>query len=149
MFHAANDWLKHNIAEQLLTKVRLTLLSNGALKHLLDKTSVFNKNCIRILEEVLASKENFLLNKPKCYITRRCCSQDLFNILVCSWFTNSSSEPLRSASHTDGRNIKTVTVLPPLKKPCKLLSNKKTVYLKGEVCVFDVVEELDDYRMFC
>ena len=49
VFNAANSWLKHNSEErskhaiELLSKVRLTLLSKDALRHLLNTNSSFKK----------------------------------------------------------------------------------------------------------
>ena len=61
VFNAADRWLSHNIkerskfAKELLMKVRLPLLSQHALRRILNKSSVFSKNpkCVALLRKVL------------------------------------------------------------------------------------------------
>ena len=61
VLNAAGNWLNHNIderskfARKLLMKVRLPLLSEAALKFILNKHTSFSKNseCDAILKQVL------------------------------------------------------------------------------------------------
>ena len=66
IINAATKWLQHNsedrskFAKQLLQTVRLPLLSDPALHHILDTNVSFTENneCVAILKEILANKEH-------------------------------------------------------------------------------------------
>ena len=86
VFNAADSWLSHDITERskyakdLLSKVRLPLLSIPALKNVLERVSSKYNDCSYIIEPVLNKKQQ--LNTTTCDITTRYCNQTNFNILV-------------------------------------------------------------------
>ena len=85
VFNAADSWLCHDITERtkyakdLLSKVRLSLLSIHALRRILDSVSSIYHECIDIIEAVLVKNQQ---NKTICKITSRYCNQTNLNILV-------------------------------------------------------------------
>ena len=91
VYHAAEYWLSYNIkerrnfAKQLLLTVRLPLLPDVTLKHLINNSSTFPKidECRKILNEVLNNKDNYYKNKSSVNYTSRYCNHESFNILVC------------------------------------------------------------------
>ena len=146
VFNAANDWLKQNseeqskCAKQLLLKVRLSLLSQYAIKYLLDEPSFFseNKECVKQLKETLAIKTRNLPNNKRGYYTSRYCYQNEFNVLLCGGYTKDPTtlktrKHFRSAHQTDWFNLNNVKDLPFMKNEKEFL---KAVCFKGEVYVF-------------
>ena len=91
IFNVVIAWLKYNkeerskYAKQLLQKVRLTLMTNHALKYMLECVSVFdeNLNFIEIITEVYEGK---LKNKLSSPYTNRYCSQNMFSFLICGGY---------------------------------------------------------------
>ena len=87
VFNALHNWICHDITErrkyakQLLSKVRLPLLSIPALKQVLDRVSSDYYECSNLIEAVLNRKK--LLNSNICNITSRYFNQTNFNILLC------------------------------------------------------------------
>ena len=138
VFDAANSWLKHKIeersryAKQLLLTVRLTLLSDQALKQLLDCSSSFTENneCVEILNAALENKKNFFHDKSSTH--SRYCNQNEFNVLICGGYDGRSNEVVRSARKIDA--MKNVQVLPSMAEKRRF---NKAVCLKGEVYVLD------------
>ena len=82
IFDAADAWISYNTedrskyAKSLLLQVRFPLLSDCALKHTLNKTSLFKqiKDCRKVIEDILKKKTIFL-NKSESYFTNRYCNQ--------------------------------------------------------------------------
>ena len=82
VFDAADAWISHKFEERsgyaksLLLQVRFPLLSDCALKYILNKESSFKQveECRTIIDDVLNNKLNYL-QKPKNYITNRYCTQ--------------------------------------------------------------------------
>ena len=124
VFNAASDWLKHNsierskYAKQLLLTVRLPLLSDDAIKYLLDNNSIMVKRdeCVNILKGALISKQNFLSTESSSYYTGRYCEQNMFNILLCGrsndYFRNTS----KSITQIDGKSFNCVKSLLKMNK---------------------------------
>ena len=136
VFNAVNTWLKHNskerskYAKQLLLKIRLPLLSEHALKYILDKVSPFSKKneLMYLLNEVMNKKQTAFQNN-----INRNCSQKKFNLLVYSGFNRKTRKYLRDIHQVNGNNFKIVKSLPLTALRRK---NSEAVCLKGEVYVF-------------
>ena len=94
IFNAVIAWLKHNsvqrikYAKQLLLRVRISLLSEHASKHILDKTSSFtenrkeNKECFNTMKDILLKINKLFHNKSSYKYTNRYCNQKELIILV-------------------------------------------------------------------
>ena len=86
--YAADAWLSHDAAERckfarrLLLRVRLHLLSDCALEHVLEQTSCFSadEGCARIIREALNSK------KIPANVASRYCSQNDFDFIFCGGY---------------------------------------------------------------
>ena len=139
VFNAANIWLEHRIeerrwfAKQLLLKVRLTLLSEQALNHLLGFKSTFtgHPECVKTLKENLLCKEKCLPNKLSSY---RYCSQNMFSIMTCGGEEQEKrGDTVSEANKVWGGDLEKVEALSPMKKPRREF---EAVCLKGEVYVF-------------
>ena len=136
VFKAAITWIKHNseerskYAKQLLLKVRLNLLSEGALKHMLDCSLLLTENieCIKIL----LNQKCFYPAKTDKYYTNRYCCQNNFNILVCGG-TNEKKIVVRDVHQVDGNTLKYVKNVSQMKAE---RTSFEAVCLKGEVYVF-------------
>ena len=145
VFNAANNWLQHNskerskFAKQLLLKVRLPLLSDHALKYILNERSPFTEDnkCVDILKETLDSKENLFRNKSSKYYKSRYCSQNKFNILICGG-DNNGFKAVSNVTQIDGSYLNNVKVLPSTTNE---RSDSEAVWLKGEVYVFGGLDD--------
>ena len=145
VFNAAIYWLKHNIEErskyvkQLLLKVRLPLLSEHALKYILDEELSFsNKNeCMSVLKEVIAKKGITFQNN-----TNRYCSQKKFNILFCGCYDTETLKTVWDIHQINGSNFDNITQLSSMTIERE---NFKAVYLKGEVYIFGGVDNCCTY----
>ena len=89
VFNAADSWLCHDLtkrrdyANNILSKVRLSLLSVAALKQILDKKQYlieFNEFA-KSIRYILSNKQK--LNLMKCNIKTRYCTHNNFDIVVC------------------------------------------------------------------
>ena len=91
VLNAAEAWINYNSKERskfskdLLSKVRLHLLSEHALKFILGKNSKFCDidECVETMNDMLRSKKSFHHKKSCNILTNRYCDQNKFNILVC------------------------------------------------------------------
>ena len=145
IFNAVITWLKHNIeerskyAKQLLLKVRLPLLSEHALKYIIDKILSFsNKNeCMSVLKEVIAKKGITFQNNKNRY-----CSQKKFNILFCGCYDTETLKTVRDLHQFDGSNFDNVKRLPSMTIEREIF---KAVCLKGEVYIFCGVDNCGTY----
>ena len=141
VFNAAHNWISHNIkdrtkfAKSLLLNVRLSLLSEYALKHLLNNSSSFSNNdaCVEILKKHLHKKDNLVGHRSELSSTNRYCSQNKFGILVCGGFSYISWSLPGQVNQIDGTNFKSLKVLPPM---TEALADFQTVFLKGEAYFF-------------
>ena len=135
VFNAADSWLSHDITERrkfaknLLLKVRLTLLSDHALTHLLNKSSSLTRSI-----ESRALIENVLDgNKSNIYYTRRYCNQNNFNVVNYEGLLGTNRMDFyKNITQFDTNSFKTVNVLPSM---TKTLRHSKAVCLKGEIYV--------------
>ena len=88
VFNAADRWLSYDLSErskyakELLSKVRLSLLSTSALYHILENNSLSVINeCASSIKDVLWKKQHSCTTN--CNIIRRYCKQTDFDIAVC------------------------------------------------------------------
>ena len=66
IFYAADEWVRHNIAERgkftadLLVKIRIPLLPVGTLKHIMREDNFVSKNkdCVAYINKILEEKEH-------------------------------------------------------------------------------------------
>ena len=133
VFNAANSWLCLDITERsiyaknLLSKVRLTLLSIPDLKKILDKKSPFRfiDDCKNMIKAVLVNKQQ--LNPISCKITSRYCNQNNFNIIICGGKNFHLDEVSNNVKFFDGKNF-------PKLRTARFYC--KAVFIKGEIYVF-------------
>ena len=141
VFNAADAWVDYNskkrsmFAKDLLSKVRLPLLSEHALKFILQKkTSKFweNDECVKMInDEILKNEENFYGKKSCISVTNRYCDQNKFNILVCGGIHRRKF--YGNVNHIDGKDFKNFKLLTLLSK-CRDLQAaviKDAVYFFG------------------
>ena len=89
VFKAADNWLSYDIvgrsqhAKDILLKVRLHLLSDPALDHVLRKHSSFgnNEECRVLMEKILKEKTVYR-NSINFRYNARYCSQTMFNVIA-------------------------------------------------------------------
>ena len=138
VFNSAIAWLKHNIEErskyskQLLSKVRITLLSEHALECISNCYSIFSKNqeFYKIFKEVYT---NCLRNKTSSFITNRYCGQDMFNILICGGQNSKSYEVVSTVNQIKGIDLNKTKTLSSMTIEREMFT---AVCLKGEIYVF-------------
>ena len=140
VFNALDSWLTHDVkerkkfADDLILRVRLQLLTDHALKHILKKSSSLCKSetCVDIINTVIQNRTKYT---PKNNInhTDRYCSHEQFNIIFLGGYDNAKDRIVANVHEIDVKNFKNVIVLPPM---MHRLSNSKPVYSKGEVYVF-------------
>ena len=149
VFKAADLWLNYNLtdrdifAKDLLTKVRLPLLSDHALKHLLKSSSAFSESseCTSILNDILDRK--CFPHTSNIYYTNRYCKQNKFNILICGGGIKIPNEydeyeSSRIVYQVNGCNLTNTKTLPSL---IEKRSSYKSVCLNAEVYVFGGLDD--------
>ena len=147
IFNAAITWLKFNIeerskyAKQLLLKVRLPLLSEHALKYIIDKISSITDNCksVIMLKEDLAAK-NCFKNKSNIFYTKRYCNQSNFDLLICGNYVNRSNKTLSKIEQIDGSNMNKVKDLVSMNE-CRAYF--EAVCFKRELYIFGGYDNSD------
>ena len=141
VFNAANRWLIYNIEERnkyaknLLLAVRLHLLSDYTLNYMLNKSSSICDidECVEILNKALEDRYNLYNNRYSTYYTYRCCSQKMFNIMLCGGLDKKSDKPTKKVVEFNVNNLETLNILPSMTKE---RYDSKAVCIKGEVYVF-------------
>ena len=122
----------------LLKKVRLPLLSNYALEHILQKSLSFSESsyCVEFLKSVIHNKELVYQDKSSTSYQRRYCEQKSFNLLVLGgkvWHGKRSLVGDKSVRLIDGCNYKKIIDLRPNFESRK---NCNAVFVKGEIFLF-------------
>ena len=144
MFNAVDSWLCQDITERrkfakdLLSKVRLQLLSTPAVNEVLIRVTSIYHECSNITEAVLVDKEQ--LNKTICNITSRYSNQTNFNTLVCGGNNVNISKTSNDVNTFDANNLSEVNWLPITKEARYFF---EAVCIKGEVYVFDGIDKND------
>ena len=145
---AANVWLSHNTTERskyaknLLIKIRLSLLSNPALNHILKTKSSFSMNteCAGIIREVLENKKES--HWYKLSTTSRYCNQDKFNIIVCGGKNFNKGNAVNDVCSVHVDNANSVNKLAPM---IEGRNEFETVCIKNEVYLFGGKDDNDVY----
>ena len=150
IINAANTWLKQNseerskYAKQLLLKVRLSLLSREAVKHVLEKVSLFSfyksNDCVNMLKTVLADKKYFQ-HSLTVYYTGRYCSQNKYNLLICGGFDERLDEVVSKVHQVNGNDMNNPKHLTQMKNERRSF---EAVCLKGEVYVFGGIDNCEN-----
>ena len=159
VFEAACDWLNHDApsrdwlnhdapsrgkrAKHLLLKVRLPLLSQRALEHLLKKSSPISRDseCITILELEIKRKKGSSRNDSRVDCTSRYCDQNMFNFLICGGREKRPRKGSRIVKEVSGRNFNSFKFLPSMvTERCSALA----VCSKGDVYVFGGFKQNND-----
>ena len=139
VYDAVNNWISHNTAERnkfakdLLLSVRLPLLSDHALNHLLcSKTSSICKvdECKSIIQSVLLKNEKVFIKESSDSFTSRYCDQSLFNFLGCKRSEDKEcSTEIKQISCYDFKNTETLDSITQ--------SLYEALCLKGDIYVID------------
>ena len=119
IFNALDSWISHCVKQRtkfamcLLKKVRLPLLSNYALEHILQKSLSFSESsdCIEFLKSVIHNKELVYQDKSSTSYQRRYCEQKSFNLLVLGgkvWHGKRRLVGVKSVRLIDGCNYKKI-----------------------------------------
>ena len=138
VYNAADRWLSYNIkdrskfAKRLLLKVRLHLLSEHALKNLLNEYSLFAviDECISIVKTISATNTEIFEEKSGVNYTNRYCNQNNFNMLI--FGGDHPNKLVNNVTQINGNNPKDVKALHPMERERKCF---KVVCVKGEVYV--------------
>ena len=141
IFDAVITWLKNksekrnNYAKQLLTKVRLSLLSEHALKYVLDEVLLFSEDdgFVNMLKTVLDNNSINSQNRSNICLTNRYCNQNKYNMIICGGYNDRLDKVVSKVQQIDGNDLNKVKDLNNL--TCERESFE-AVCLKGEVYVF-------------
>ena len=140
VFAVVKRWLNYNFEERskyakdLLLKVRLHLLPNKTIRHLLDHSSVLKNNCElgKVVKRNLQDKTESLIQSSNSRRSRYC-KQRMFEILICGGVNSTTRNTCSSVSCFDLNNTEVEDAYPPMITE-RYLPN--IVYLKGDLYVF-------------
>ena len=144
VFNVADRWLSYNkkrskYTKDLLSRIRLLLLTVPALNHILRKKSCFtmNNECVDIINEALENKKGLHLNKIS--TTSRFCTQKDFNIVVCGGklIQNSARDVVSDVFSIATNNTDNIKKLSQMKTARQY---SKAVCVGGEVYVFGGID---------
>ena len=142
VFKAAEKWLNHNTKERgeyakcLLSKVRLHLLSKETVRQLLNSSTYFKKDdgCIKFLNEFLdCSNKSYVSNTSSIHDSRRYCSQNSFEIVVCGGIDPELSMVCDTVRSINLNNLGDVDAYPQM---ITKQFNSNLVYVKGNIYAF-------------
>ena len=111
VYNACDKWLSYNIEERsnfarnILLKVRLHLLSDHALNHLLNERSSFTDidACVTATTDVLKKKGDFVKNNFR-YISEDF-GQNSFRIFMCGGYHMTNKRALTEVKIIDAKNV--------------------------------------------
>ena len=141
VFTAADEWLSYNIqgrrkyAKSVLGSIRLTLLSDHALKYLLSGTASNYKNeqFNATINEVLHNKKVFQLNRNQNANKVRFCNQSNFNVILCGDYDYQLRGFFRKIISVDLKNVGNLKTLPKMKHSRQF---SRAVRIKDEIYIF-------------
>ena len=157
VFNAAITWLKHNIeerskyAKQLLLKVRFSLLTEHAIKHISNCNSMPTKNIdiSTIVKEISLNQKTFYSAKTKYYYTSRYCSQINFKVLLCGGRSEEHNLAVRNVHQIDGSTLKhekDVSSMTIVRRRSEAVCLKGKVYVLGGIDnVYRLVKSVEKY----
>ena len=150
VLNAASAWIDFDFgarrkhAKDLLSKVRLMLLSKHALEHLLSATTAFCKipECRSLLEEARMQKAcSDSAFEPR---ASRHNSENCFDLLFCGDYFNSLEDfGIGFCYKLDGSNLVRAKRVASLANRRLTRDNSKIVYLKGHVYFFNCIRAPD------
>ena len=145
VFNAAYAWLsltteRSKYEKMIFSKVRLSLLSESALRNILCENSSFtiSDECADMIKTVLQNSRDFHLNNFD--TMSRFCNQEKYNIVICGGYeccTENNGFTCYRKSVNDVQSINStnsVTVLPQMKTArefCKAICIKNEIYVFG------------------
>ena len=143
VLNAAERWLQYDVqqrnkhAKDLLQTVRLSLLSQQTLKHLLHASSIFSncEECVTVLMGVLKCKEMFSEKSFDVVEKSRYCNHNNFDVFVYGYKINRSSERFLKILRCDGNNLNYVEDI-PFNQEKIYCARFNFFYLKGTVYAF-------------
>ena len=125
VFEAANGWLSHNLEERgkhasyIFSKIRVSLLSTPALKH-------------------ISNKHNVYLHASSKRSSIRYCKQENFNIIVCGSTDVKAPDAVSDVISVQASNRYSVNILPQTEAGGSR-NYRAAVCVKGKVYAFDGV----------
>ena len=134
----ANKWLSYNFderkkhAKQLLSKIRLDLMSEQHLKSILKEFLSFVKveECVDLLKKVLKNKKKFKVSSSS---KHRCCNHGNFNFILCGGLNLKSGRIVSSVNQFNGSTLAPMKALTILKL---VRRNYEAVCIKDEIYIF-------------
>ena len=144
LFNASISWLKHNIkirrkfAKKILLKVRLHLVPNRTLTHLLDTISLQDLDTKYVNELKELTNDIYSQTKSSSNHKSRYCDQDLYNVLICGGRDAIQRRAVKSVHQIDGNSLKKSKVLTSM---IKERTRFQSVCLNGEVYIFTGVND--------
>ena len=134
---AADEWLSHDIlergkfAKRLLLRVRLHLLSDPALKHVLEQTSCFSadEDCVVIIKNYLGRNKDSMSGNS--LVAARCCKQPSFDFLFCGGIRDRRyvGDVFAVGAGQNFNNIKHLAKIKERQKTFKAVCVRDEVYL--------------------
>ena len=153
VFNAANTWVNCNTAQRrkftkdLLSKVRLPLLSKYALTYILDlEDSCFSSSddCVATIKKCLENKNKSMRVKDSDYYKSRHCSQNMFKILVYGGYSIDADNKARDIKDVHEVEFESLTTV---KKHPSMIEERRAfnaVCVKGDVYILS-----DRLKTFC
>ena len=154
VFNIADAWINYNykerskFAKDLLLKVRLPLMSESVLDSLMVKDSAFNKDneCVAIIKGLLQNSFTERLHSYGTYHTSRYCNQKMYDIVISCGYDKTTLPYMlgKDVRLIDGEcfgSVKSVAL------PKHNRYYAQTVYLKGDIYMFDSFDRHTDYAL--
>ena len=153
VYTAANSWLSYNInvrskyARYLFPNIRLTLLSDHALKYLLSNISSTyrNERFVATINEVLDNNKSIKSNKLQTVDKVRFCNQSQFNVMLCGGHDEKLKIAVRKVFSIDLNNLNNVKPVRKMKRPRQFF---QAVCIKNEVYVVGDDIRIHKYSFF-
>ena len=149
VFDAADSWLSHDkterskYAKDVLSTVRLPLLSIPALKQVLQRVSSKYPECTNTIEAVLVKKQQLLPFSRN--FTSRYCNDNNFNILVCGGHNNKISNGAKLFNTNNFSEVSNLSNMIEARCDFKAVCIKGEVYVFGDNYNHNVIRSIEKY----